>query len=469
MRTESASEAHRIDAARGPSGLRRLSLAMLATGKMAEDFKGTAAGEGATRPGQVLAAFKGAAPYLGFSPRVIHAIDWLFSFTRPQDWTEGSRPIVWPSAELQRGALGLGATQVKTLNRQMVELGLVTMKDSPNGKRYGRRDKQGRLIEAYGFDLSPLFTRMAEFQAVAAQGRALRERMRHLRRRITIARNGLLQILETAAEQGLCDAAWCMLEGEARTIARSLRSVERVEEMEIGVASLERRQRDARERLENQIAAAAVPVAEAVDSDPKGPENRPHQYNYKTSINPEQDTVMAHEESKPGPGSATPELPTPIWPQEPWKGQGGREERTDSSTVLRIKPDEIVRLAPRLRPYLPTSSPAWPDIVAAADWLRHDLGVSKPLWGDACLAMGREKAAIALAIVSAKPEGHFTASPGSYFHGMVKRAEAGNLNLARTLWGLRENRHREAPVPPRPSRGRREFLNSGILGPSVPS
>jgi hypothetical protein len=40
----------------------------------------------------------------------------------------------------------------------------------------------------------------------------------------------------------------------------------------------------------------------------------------------------------------------------------------------------------------------WSDLVDAADWLRHDLGVSKSLWGDACLAMGRELAAVALAI-----------------------------------------------------------------------
>ena len=60
MQTESAFEAHRTSSAKGPSGLRRLSLAMLATGKMAEDFKGTEEGQGATRPGQVLAAFKAA-------------------------------------------------------------------------------------------------------------------------------------------------------------------------------------------------------------------------------------------------------------------------------------------------------------------------------------------------------------------------------------------------------------------------
>jgi hypothetical protein len=61
-------------------------------------------------------------------------------------------------------------------------------------------------------------------------------------------------------------------------------------------------------------------------------------------------------------------------------------------------------LAPRLRAYLKTPTPAWPEIVNAADWLRGELGVSKTLWGEACLSMGREKAAIAIAIVSAKPD-----------------------------------------------------------------
>ena len=439
MQTESALEAQRRGPARGPNGLRRLSLAMLATGRLAQDFKGLVQGEGGPRPGQVLAAFKGAAPFLGFSPRVLHAIDWLFSFTQPQDWQEGSRPVVWPSAELQRQALGLGVTQVKMLNRQLVELGLVTMKDSPNGKRYGRRDRQGRLIEAYGFDLSPLHARMAEFTTVARQGRELRERMRLLRRRATIARNGLLQILETAAEQGLFDAAWRKWETEGRALARSLKGIGRVEEMEFGVASLERRQQEACERLENQLVEVIQVIAKDVNSDPMGPENRPHQYNYKAILNPEQDTVIASEESKSGAARSAFNDRASVQRQEPEQGKTNRKERTDSGTVMRLKPDELLRLAPRLRPYLTTSSPAWPDIVEAADWLRHDLKVSKPLWGDACLTMGREQAAIALAIVSAKPESHFTTSPGSYFHGMVQRAQAGQLNLARTIWGLRDN------------------------------
>ena len=75
--------------------------------------------------------------------------------------------------------------------------------------------------------------------------------------------------------------------------------------------------------------------------------------------------------------------------------------------MLRLSTEELVRLAPRLRPYLAVPTTTWPAIVDAADWLRGELGVSKSLWGEACLAMGREEAAITVAIVSAKARGSF--------------------------------------------------------------
>jgi Replication protein C C-terminal region len=67
-----------------------------------------------------------------------------------------------------------------------------------------------------------------------------------------------------------------------------------------------------------------------------------------------------------------------------------------------IAPDELVRFAPKLKPYLRSPRPTWSDIVDAADWLRHDLGVSRSLWGEACVTLGRDLAAVALAIVSTK-------------------------------------------------------------------
>ena len=457
MQTHCAHEAP-FPAGRSPSGLRRLSLAMIATERTAEGFSGLP--EGAARLGQVLATFKAAAPYLGIAARAVHAVDWLFKFTRAQDWEEGSRPVVWPSALEQRQALDLGLTQAKALNRYLTEAGLIVMKDSPNGKRYGRRDSKGHIVEAYGFDLSPLAARHAEFAALAAAGRAEQEAMRRLRRRATIARRGLTQILETVAELGLSDASWTRLGEEGRALTRSLSKVERSEEMAIGVASLERRQEEARQRLESMVAEAASSSSEPVDSYPKGSENRPHTTTTNELLN-SKNTVMAYEEGRSRVATDGSNTEPPVMLHDRLK-EGGHKmpPRTDAGTVMRLSPSELVRLAPRFTPYLPTSMPTWPEIVEAAEWLRHDLGVSQSLWGDACLAMGREQASIAIGIVSTKPPEHFTTSAAGYFHGMVAKAKRGQLNLARTIWGLRDSPRRNAAAMAPSTSGRKENLNS---------
>ena len=80
----------------------------------------------------------------------------------------------------------------------------------------------------------------------------------------------------------------------------------------------------------------------------------PHRYTYKPAFNPEQDTVIAHEQGSrtDGEGRTTP--PAPWTPQAAETGRG-----------LRLATDELVRLAPRLKPYLRRADPTWPDIVDA--------------------------------------------------------------------------------------------------------
>jgi replication initiation protein RepC len=389
--------------------------------RAAESFTGLP--DDVTVRGQLLAAFKAAAPRLGLSTRLVHTVDWLFKFTQPQDWERGGRPIVWPSALLQQEALGLSETQAKRLNRCLIEAGLVTMKDSPNGKRYGRRDGKGRILEAYGFDLSPLAARYSEFVRLAEEGRAEREAMGRLRRRATIARKGIVQIIETAHDYDLRDEEWARLEVEAQAIVQALKRAARPDEMEVGVASLEQRRHAARARLEALLSDVKKAPSEA--------QNEPHQYTYNPPLYPQEDTVIASNECSGAGGSTVSQCPAPEHAKRPEKGM-----------VHGIRPDELVQLTPSLKPYLRRASPTWPDIIDAADWLRHDLGVSKSLWGDACMAMGRELAAVALAIVSTKEVEHFRTSPGGYFHGMVAKAKAGELHLERTVWAMR---HAAAP------------------------
>ena len=109
--------------------------------------------------------------------------------------------------------------------------------------------------------------------------------MGRLRRRATIARKAVAQILETAQEYGFEGEEWLTLARETAALTRALRAIERPDEMEIGVMSLERRQQMARERLELLLGA--------VESDPKEAENRPHLYNYNPNPDLIQDTVIA--------------------------------------------------------------------------------------------------------------------------------------------------------------------------------
>jgi replication initiation protein RepC len=339
---------------------------------------------------------------------------------------------------MQEQELGLSPTQVKETNRRLIELGLVTMKDSPNGKRYGKRDPKGRIVEAYGFDLSPVAARHAEFKRLAEEDRAERRAMARLRRRKTIARKAIAQILETAREWALDGEEWQTLARETRDLVRALRDVERVDEMQAGVTSLERRQQAARERLETLLGTA--------ETAPKEAENRPHKYNYNPTPYLHEDTVIAAKGCSGEAGTGVSQSPAPGMPKRPEKGM-----------VHGIAPDELPRLAPKLGRYLARPNPAWPDIIdAAGDWLRQELGVSKSLWGEACLAMGRELAAVALAIVSTKDPDHFTSSPGGYFRGMVAKHTAGELHLERTVWALRRAIEPERHAGTRGGRNRRE-------------
>src|SRR5262249_2284785 len=110
---ESAPGAPQESFARPPTGFRRMTPGLLRTDRVAEGFGGLP--DGVTVPGQLLATLKEAAPHMGIPPRLIHAVDWLFRFTQPQDWGRGGRPIVWPSARMQQEALGLSPTQVKAI------------------------------------------------------------------------------------------------------------------------------------------------------------------------------------------------------------------------------------------------------------------------------------------------------------------------------------------------------------------
>ena len=103
-------------------------------------------------------------------------------------------------------------TAAKTTGRSRTSIlraaNLMTPVDSPTGRRWGHRDaKTGKIVEAYGFDLSPIGLRHAEFVAIAERAAAEERERAALRRRLTIARKAIQQITETAIEHRLPTAS----------------------------------------------------------------------------------------------------------------------------------------------------------------------------------------------------------------------------------------------------------------------
>lgn len=383
-------------------GSRRLSPKMLALRARADAFAGAPAG--AARPLSLLAAFQEAEPYLGLPPQAFKLIAWLVKMTQGQDWEAGSRPIAWPSAARQQEYLGLTASAVKTLNRVLFEAGLFVLRDSPTGKRYGRRDGEGRIVEAYGFDLSPLAFRAQEFIRLAADARIERERLRALRRRASCARRDLAQIGDILARSGALPEGWPQLAAEAAALAAAARKAPTSK----GLAEIVARLEAARVQAESWAKEQPVPD----NTSPAETADRPLIKITNLTLNPA-DTVPKRENSS-----------------------GEPEPARDL-----VYPGELAILAPRLAAHLAAPYPSWRELAdAAGGGLRVELGVSPSLWAEACRALGRHSATVALAVVSSKPPEHFRRGAGGYFAAMVRRAGTGELRLDRSLWKLRRER-----------------------------
>jgi replication initiation protein RepC len=399
------------------SGCRRITLEMRAWLDRADRFEGLP--RGTAKPLTFLHAFKEAEPYLGLPAHTYKLIDWLVRFTKPQDWEESSRPIAWPSAQRQQEFLHLSAPRVKALNRALFEAGIFVIRDNPQGRRYGRRDDKGRIIEAYGFDLSPLVQRYNEFVRIAAAAQVERERMRQLRRRTTLARRAVAQAAEELGLQGYDGDELRQLVRDTAELVTAAKGCRCSEDLALAVKGLESRQNSAETLLRQQI--------KSVEIDPMGLEKKPHIIDTTLTNNDLDHTVIASKKSSRA-ERAGPSKPLPPHRREP------------PAPYYRVTASQLLELAPRLGRYVPPHSYdfSFDTIVEAAFWLAGEMDISPSLWARACQLMGRETAAVALATVSTRPAGHYTSGPGGYFAGMLRKFEKGELHLERTLWRLKD-------------------------------
>lgn len=126
---------------------------------------------------ELFAIARQAVEALGLAPAARFVLEQMVGFYGGEP--VAGRVIVWPSNDALIARTGLAERTVRYALRALLVAGVVTSKDSANGKRYARRDGSGVITDAFGFDLGPLLHRKDEFeqriQALRDQQRARRE------------------------------------------------------------------------------------------------------------------------------------------------------------------------------------------------------------------------------------------------------------------------------------------------------
>ena len=382
-----------------PFGRRPLSLAMMA-GQMVAD----ACAPGASvNKWQVFRAVCEAKTTLGASDRALGVLNALLSFHPDADLVEGEGLVVFPSnAQLALRAHGMAPATLRRHLSVLVECGLVVRRDSPNGKRYARKDQNGEISQAFGFDLTPLLARAQEFEAMAEAVRAERRALALLRERITILRRDIGKMISFGLEEGIA-ADWQALHLAYREIvSRIPRTASRIE-LEPVVAGLAELALEVRKILEDHVKT----------QNPDANESRFERHIQNSKSNSHEIEPRSRKEQG---AEAVPELETKSLPPTGYP----------LGLVLRACPD--------IANYARDGITGWAGLVDTANLVRGALGVSPDAWQQACEAMGAVDAAICVAAILQRAE-HIN-SPGGYLRSLTDKAKAGQFSVGPVLMSL---------------------------------
>jgi replication initiation protein RepC len=387
-----------------------------------------------TKPGIVLSAFKRAADVLGCSTKGMQLVDTLIGFTRPSDWARGGRIGCWPSNALLVEILCIGLSRLKELFRELQELGLVEIHDSPTGKRYGHRDAEGCVTVFYGFDCSPLACRLIEFQRIAVERRDNWKKGGELRAELTATCKAVMSLANLGQEEGVA-GDWLSIQTEARRLsALKGQSYDPVMLEPIVVAL---------NGLHQWAVETLTPPIESVDSDPAGPEKRPLiTTTNQLSIAKANTNTDDHNQTDVNLTVIDRKVVAITRREAPNKEKGSGKKDRKIEGALRgfvAHPDFVLQIAPALAKWTDHKhTPTWDDLLNASTTVRSELGISQHAWGQACVILGRIEAVVMLASISARHDAGEVASPGGMLRRMIELHLNGKLRLDRTLFGLAE-------------------------------
>ncbi|MDX0647493.1 replication protein C [Sinorhizobium medicae] len=358
-----------------------------------------------------------------------HLLVALINTAPAESFDRSGRPIVFKSNQQLAFEIGRSVGRVSRMLSRLFDAGLITMQDSGNYKRYPIRDGDGEITDGCGIDLRILIVRYAELDELVRQVRAQKKAADAALRRYRGALRNARHALSTAAELS------------AQVLDRIGSRIERVsnfvEAAGKGSSGMLRRATAILERLVERMMQLPRRSAEAqetqkmtcpyVENGMHKQITTPHPFD---ESNQEWRSANAEQLSSPKAGSAS------KWAFE----ESLRRGRSEINQPRRLPQamvalQDVLRAVPALKTYgfAPSS---WADLARAVPLMCRFAGISEDARARAVEQMGEQQAAVAVAVTLEKYDRQEVSSPGGYLRAMTDRARAGELHLARSVFGL---------------------------------
>lgn len=336
---------------------------------------------------------------VGATDRALSILEALLSF-HPETALSGDGDlIVFPSNEqLIARSNGMSPATLRRHLAILVTCGLILRRDSPNGKRFARKGQSGEIQQAYGFDLSPLVARAAEFKALAQAAADEKKALRLAKERITICRRDVVKMIDAGLAESV-PADWRGFRQRYDGILARLPRTAGLETLTLIAHDLE--------RLWGEISTLLEAFVKTLNTSANESQTEHHIQNSKPDSSSEPEQGFSIKEEAGGEATATgnvhalPKRDLPL------------------GMVLDACPELGVLATGPIR--------TWRDFVTAAELARTYVGISVDAWAEARTVMGEEQAAITVAAILQRAEQ--ISSCGGYLRSLTGRAREGQFSV----------------------------------------
>lgn len=333
----------------------------------------------------------------GVSHKELGVLRALLSFLpgRDIDAGPGAGAIVFPSnATLAARLNGMPESTLRRHLARLVQAGLVSRRDSPNCKRYIRRDRHGSPAHVFGFDLAPLACAAGAIDQAADAAEAERDALVLTRERVSLRLKALEQ---SGAARDLVDTAR----------ARPLRRLDL----------------DALETLERALIAAAKQLGSAA---PGAGDDTADKAATDRELSASSSRIERHHQRSEKDTSDLDPRPVDNATHVPAVARRRRAEPSGTQDL----PARLVHAAcPEARSYLPDTGPTWPSLIQASERLAPMMGIGRDVLQGAEDAMGRQGAAATIMWMLERIAD--IRNPGGYLRRLASRASEGQYDAAR--------------------------------------